>query len=440
MVKIEGLQKSSAKTLTSAETLLTRTADNRTVAETSLNHRSSRSHCVFTIQLCKGGKNFSKFVVVDLAGSERAARTKATKHHLKEANNINQSLMTLNRCFRIMRENQDRSSAQKQHVPFRDSKLTAFFQHNLTNPRSGAIVMIVTINPDLAEHSETISVLENSSIAKDVTYQKPPAAERTRRGARYDHRGRKIKTKKELEAESKRIVDAATAVKAKSKKCKLAKSQNCEAPASAAKAPVFPNSAAKRADIAAAVEEAKKDWEAELRESIRDQVINEYRSTMQKVMQAQLMKAQLKTDEAIADVEELWRTRFEELKAEHALELQHLNDRDVDDKDTFHCEIDRITTQKLSLRAQLANLQEENDRLRRELADKSAPAVIDEEEETEEVAAKPQVLSATDNKPHPKPRKRFSVVSMPADAAADDENAPKVMPVSRKRYNLRKRS
>ena len=166
-------------------------------------------------------QSYARLVVVDLAGSERATRTKATGHHLKEANKINQSLMTLNRVMRIMRTNQD--AHHKQHVPFRDSKLTSFFEHNLTNPRSGGIVMIVNINPDAAEHSETISVLENSSIARDVTYQKP-VVERTARTAKYDAHGRKLKSKKQLAAEAKRLAESVST----RKKVKLATSQNLD--------------------------------------------------------------------------------------------------------------------------------------------------------------------------------------------------------------------
>lgn len=233
-VKVEGLKNFSAKTLQTAETLLMTTANNRTIAETNLNHRSSRSHCVFTIQLMKDNKSHARLVVVDLAGSERAARTKAKGAHLKEANKINQSLMTLNRCLRIMRDNQD--AAHKQHVPFRDSKLTSFFQHNLTNPRSGAITMIVNVNPAISDHAETISVLENSSIAKDVVYTKPVVEKVPKTTARkYDEQGRRIKSKKEIaaaEAKAKRQQEKAemsTSTKShRKKKFKLATSQNID--------------------------------------------------------------------------------------------------------------------------------------------------------------------------------------------------------------------
>jgi hypothetical protein len=48
----------------------------------------------------------SKFSIVDLAGSERNNRTKTTGKELREAGNINTSLMTLGRCIEALRWNQ----------------------------------------------------------------------------------------------------------------------------------------------------------------------------------------------------------------------------------------------------------------------------------------------------------------------------------------------
>lgn len=48
----------------------------------------------------------SQLSLVDLAGSERTNRTKNSGDRLKEAGNINQSLMVLRTCLEILRENQ----------------------------------------------------------------------------------------------------------------------------------------------------------------------------------------------------------------------------------------------------------------------------------------------------------------------------------------------
>ena len=49
---------------------------------------------------------------MDLAGSERTVRTQNTGDRLREAGQINQSLMTLRTCIETLRENQQ-SNANK---------------------------------------------------------------------------------------------------------------------------------------------------------------------------------------------------------------------------------------------------------------------------------------------------------------------------------------
>ena len=48
----------------------------------------------------------SQLSLVDLAGSERTNRTRNAGDRLKEAGNINQSLMTLRTCLELLRDNQ----------------------------------------------------------------------------------------------------------------------------------------------------------------------------------------------------------------------------------------------------------------------------------------------------------------------------------------------
>ena len=44
--------------------------------------------------------------IVDLAGSERNSNTGSTGDRLKEAGNINKSLMVLGQCMEVLRKNQ----------------------------------------------------------------------------------------------------------------------------------------------------------------------------------------------------------------------------------------------------------------------------------------------------------------------------------------------
>jgi hypothetical protein len=86
---------------------------NRQVADTQLNHDSSRSHSLFTIKLVKVNPGYTldmvkakvpnctkvvQFCIADLAGSERAKRTQNTGTRLKEAGHINGALMTFRKC------------------------------------------------------------------------------------------------------------------------------------------------------------------------------------------------------------------------------------------------------------------------------------------------------------------------------------------------------
>lgn len=103
-------------------------------AATKLNHNSSRSHCIFTVKMIRTNHptdpseaaiNMMSFV--DLAGLERTTKTQSRGERLKEAGNINTSLLILGRCIDAIRNNQHHSS--KIIVPYRESKLTRILQH-----------------------------------------------------------------------------------------------------------------------------------------------------------------------------------------------------------------------------------------------------------------------------------------------------------------------
>ena len=98
---------------------------NRHVFATRINGASSRSHSIFTIKVVRLPKNadpedpavfanVSRLSVVDLAGSERGKNTDTKGDRLKEAGNINKSLMVLGQCMEVMRRNQeDRARGKK---------------------------------------------------------------------------------------------------------------------------------------------------------------------------------------------------------------------------------------------------------------------------------------------------------------------------------------
>ncbi|KOC61306.1 Kinesin-like protein KIF20A [Habropoda laboriosa] len=150
---------------------------NLKVAATALNARSSRSHCIFTIKLLKyyiendpNSVEVSTFAFCDLAGSERLKKTLNIGDRLKEAQNINTSLLVLGRCLKTIHEGQ--LSKQKiEHIgPFRESKLTRLFQKALSGKEH--IALIVNINPLPNLYIETQSVLNFSAIAKKIVIEK----------------------------------------------------------------------------------------------------------------------------------------------------------------------------------------------------------------------------------------------------------------------------
>ncbi|XP_025263958.1 kinesin-like protein KIF23 [Camponotus floridanus] len=150
----------------------------RRVAHTALNAESSRSHSVFTIRLvqapldCEGEHVMqdkrvvciSQLSLVDLAGSERTNRTKNTGQRLREAGNINNSLMTLRSCLEILRENQNQGTNKM--VPYRDSKLTHLFKNYFDG--EGQVRMIVCVNPRADDYDETIQVLKFAEMTQEV--------------------------------------------------------------------------------------------------------------------------------------------------------------------------------------------------------------------------------------------------------------------------------
>ncbi|XP_047038693.1 kinesin-like protein KIF23 [Helicoverpa zea] len=153
------------------------------MAHTSLNAESSRSHSVFTIRLVqapvdemgeaviqnKKFLNISQLSLVDLAGSERTNRTKNTGQRLREAGNINKSLMTLRTCLEALRENQ--ISGTNNMVPYRESKITHLFKNFFEG--EGQVRMVVCANPRAEDYDETLQVMRFAEMAAEVEVAKP---------------------------------------------------------------------------------------------------------------------------------------------------------------------------------------------------------------------------------------------------------------------------
>ncbi|XP_062257790.1 kinesin-like protein KIF23 isoform X4 [Platichthys flesus] len=181
----------------------------RRTANTQLNRESSRSHSVFTVKLAqapldadgdhilqdRNQVNVSQLCLVDLAGSERTSRTRAEGSRLREAGNINQSLMTLRTCMEVLRENQ--MYGTNKMVPYRDSKVTHLFKNYFDG--EGKVRMILCVNPKADDYEETMLVMRFAEMTQEVEVARPadgpiyvlPAGRRQRHQASRDEMSRR---------------------------------------------------------------------------------------------------------------------------------------------------------------------------------------------------------------------------------------------------------
>ena len=160
-VIVKGLSKHKVTNEEECFNLLFEGESNRTISEHKLNQGSSRSHCLFMIQLEMKSKiestekiMVSKLNFVDLAGSERVKKTGSTGVTLKEATYINRSLTFLEQVVVALTERKGRAN---DHVPYRQSKLTHILKDSIGgNCRT---VMVANIWPVEQFLQETLSTL-----------------------------------------------------------------------------------------------------------------------------------------------------------------------------------------------------------------------------------------------------------------------------------------
>uniref|UniRef100_A0A8C4TQ40 Kinesin-like protein n=1 Tax=Erpetoichthys calabaricus TaxID=27687 RepID=A0A8C4TQ40_ERPCA len=143
----------------------------RRIANTQLNRESSRSHNADGDNVLQEKEQIcvSQLCLVDLAGSERTHRTKAEGNRLREAGNINQSLMTLRTCIEVLRENQ--MYGTNKMVPYRDSKVTHLFKNYFDG--EGKVRMIVCVNPKADDYEETLLVMRFAEMTQEVEVARP---------------------------------------------------------------------------------------------------------------------------------------------------------------------------------------------------------------------------------------------------------------------------
>ncbi|KAL8696547.1 MAG: hypothetical protein Q9224_002739 [Gallowayella concinna] len=173
---VEDLAKLVVRSFPEIQQLMDEGNKARTVAATSMNDTSSRSHAVFTLIVTQkrhdeetrmDTEKVAKISLVDLAGSERATSTGATGARLKEGAEINRSLSTLGRVIAALA---DLSTGKKKNtssmVPYRDSVLTWLLKDSLGG--NSMTAMIAAISPADINFEETLSTLRYADSAKRI--------------------------------------------------------------------------------------------------------------------------------------------------------------------------------------------------------------------------------------------------------------------------------
>ncbi|XP_019729211.1 kinesin-like protein KIFC3 [Hippocampus comes] len=139
---VPGLRVIEVKSFQHIKKILAMARRNRITFGTQMNEHSSRSHALLCItvqgtDLATGSKTTGKLNLVDLAGSERVWKSGAEGERLKEAQNINRSLLALGDVIQALR-------ARQTHIPFRNSRLTYLLQDSLGKGSKTAMVVQVS--------------------------------------------------------------------------------------------------------------------------------------------------------------------------------------------------------------------------------------------------------------------------------------------------------
>lgn len=179
-VSIHGVTLKRPKSVDEVMELVMIGNERRTTSFTHANSESSRSHAILQVNVGRVGKgsevDMDKQVVrqcvtsatlsiIDLAGSERAAASHNIGARQVEGRNINKSLLALSNCISALCQRPP--PGQRNHVPYRDSKLTRILKFSLGgNCRT---VMIVCVSPSSKDIEDTHTTLQWANRAKDVS-------------------------------------------------------------------------------------------------------------------------------------------------------------------------------------------------------------------------------------------------------------------------------
>ena len=168
-VSVAGLTSHHPQNVQEVMDMIVRGNEYRTMSPTEANATSSRSHAVLQINVSQKDRNadvnephtMATLSIIDLAGSERASATKNRGERLMEGANINKSLLALGSCINALCD-----PRKKNHVPYRNSKLTRLLKFSLGG--NCKTVMIVCVSPSSQHFDETQNTLRYANRAKNI--------------------------------------------------------------------------------------------------------------------------------------------------------------------------------------------------------------------------------------------------------------------------------
>jgi kinesin family protein 18/19 len=168
-VSVAGLSSHHPRDVQEVMDMIVKGNEYRTISPTEANATSSRSHAVLQINIAQKDRNadvnephtMATLSIIDLAGSERASSTKNRGERLIEGANINKSLLALGSCINALCDPRKRN-----HVPYRNSKLTRLLKFSLGG--NCKTVMIVCVSPSSAHFDETQNTLRYANRAKNI--------------------------------------------------------------------------------------------------------------------------------------------------------------------------------------------------------------------------------------------------------------------------------
>ena len=147
--------------------------DNRVVAETPKNDASTRSHCLFMIQIesqkiGEDKRTLSKLHIVDLSGSERPFQTGVTGQRLNEALNINMSLFYLEQVITEI-------NRHSMYISYRNSMMTMCLRDSIGgNCKTRMIANLSCDFDDVFESLSTcrfaqrVALIKNTAVVNEV--------------------------------------------------------------------------------------------------------------------------------------------------------------------------------------------------------------------------------------------------------------------------------